>query len=51
MVIVKDCSATRAGNQLRRVIDSLSIGDLAPTESGGDVSQNCLHDMSIVGNT
>ena len=24
--------------------------DLAPTESRGDGGQNCLHDMSIVGN-
>ena len=32
-------------------IDCLSIGDLAPTESRGDSSQNCLYDMSIVGNT
>ena len=33
------------------VIDCLSIGDLAPTESRGDSGQNCLYDMSIVGNT
>jgi len=32
------------------VIDCFSIGDLAPTESGGDSGQNCLYDMSIVGN-
>jgi hypothetical protein len=37
-------------SSLLGVIDCLSIGDLAPTESGGDHSQNCLHDVSIVGN-
>ena len=35
---------------VQEVIDCLSIGDLAPTESRGDGSQNCLYDMSIVGN-
>ena len=29
-----------------------SVGDdLSPTERWGDRSQNCLHDMRIVGNT
>jgi hypothetical protein len=34
------------------VINSLnkSTGDLPPTENWGDSSQNCLHDMRIVGN-
>ena len=37
--------------QFSEVIDCLSIGDSAPTESGGDSGQNCLDYMSIVGNT
>jgi hypothetical protein len=32
------------------VLDCLKIGDLAPTESRGYSGQNCLYDMSIVGN-
>ena len=36
----------------QEVINCLNecIGDLAPVESWGDSSQNCLHDMHIVGN-
>jgi hypothetical protein len=41
---------SRARGRLLGVIDCLSIGDLAPTESRGDGSQNCFDDMSIVGN-
>jgi hypothetical protein len=28
----------------------ICIGDSAPVESWGDSSENCLHDMHIVGN-
>ena len=45
-----DLAAKRGESRLLGVIDCLSIGDLAPTESRGDSGQNCLYDMSIVGN-
>ena len=36
----------------QEVINCLNecIGDLAPVESWGDSSQNCLHNMDIVSN-
>jgi hypothetical protein len=37
--------------RVTEVIDCLRIGDSAPTEGRGDSSQNCLYDVSIVGNT
>jgi hypothetical protein len=43
----------RASRGNPEVIDCLNerCDDLVPTEGWGDRSQNCLHDMRIVGNT
>src|SRR3984957_11956791 len=46
-------SASRNRYRVSKVINFLNKcdNDLAPTESWGDRSQNCFHDMRVVGNS